>query len=63
MMWLTWRQFRTQAIATTAGLVLVAIVLAVTGVQLCTSFRRDRHHRLPPAHFAASRSRTLSCSG
>lgn len=38
MMWLTWRQFRTQAIATTAGLVLVAIVLAVTGVQLSHRF-------------------------
>jgi hypothetical protein len=38
MMWLTWRQFRAQAIATAAGLVLVAIVLVVTGVRLSDQF-------------------------
>lgn len=38
MMWLTWRQFRAQAIATAAGLVLVVIVLAVSGVQLADKF-------------------------
>jgi hypothetical protein len=34
MMWLTWRQFRAQAIVTTAALAAVAVVLAVTGVHL-----------------------------
>jgi ABC-type transport system involved in multi-copper enzyme maturation permease subunit len=38
MMWLTWRQFRAQAIVAAAGLVLVAIVLAVSGVQLADKF-------------------------
>jgi ABC-2 family transporter protein len=38
MMWLTWRQFRIQAIVTAAGLVLVAIALAVTGIQLADKF-------------------------
>ena len=38
MMWLTWRQFRAQAIATAAGLVLVVIVLAVSGVQFADKF-------------------------
>jgi hypothetical protein len=38
MMWLTWRQFRTQTIAAACGLVLVAIVLAVSGVQLADKF-------------------------
>jgi ABC-type transport system involved in multi-copper enzyme maturation permease subunit len=38
MMWLTWRQFRTQAIVTIAGLVLVAIVLVITGLQLAHRF-------------------------
>jgi hypothetical protein len=39
MMWLTWRQFRAQAIATAAALVLVVIVLAYSGVQVA-----DRLH-------------------
>jgi ABC-type transport system involved in multi-copper enzyme maturation permease subunit len=38
MMWLTWRQFRVQAIVAAAGLVLVAIVLAVSGVELADKF-------------------------
>ena len=38
MMWLTWRQFRAQAIVTAAALVLVVIVLAVSGVQLANTF-------------------------
>jgi hypothetical protein len=38
MMWLTWRQFRTQAIAAATGLVLMAIVLAVSGVRLSDQF-------------------------
>ena len=38
MMWLTWRQFRTQAIVTIAGLALVAIVLVITGLQLAHRF-------------------------
>jgi hypothetical protein len=38
MIWLTWRQFRAQAIATAAALVLVVIVLAVSGVQFADRF-------------------------
>lgn len=38
MMWLTWRQFRAQAIATAAALVLVAIVLVSSGVQFADRF-------------------------
>ncbi len=34
MMWLTWRQFRPQAIATAAVLAVLAIVLAVSGLSL-----------------------------
>jgi hypothetical protein len=38
MMWLSWRQFRTQTIVVACGLVLVAIILAVSGVQLADKF-------------------------
>jgi hypothetical protein len=34
MIWLTWRQFRAQAIAAAAALAVIAIALAVTGAQL-----------------------------
>lgn len=34
MMWLTWRQFRAQAIVTSTALVIAAVVLAITGLQL-----------------------------
>jgi hypothetical protein len=34
MMWLTWRQFRAQAIVAAAALAVVAIALAVTGPHL-----------------------------
>jgi hypothetical protein len=34
MIWLTWRQFRAQAIAAAAALAVIAIALAVTGTQL-----------------------------
>ena len=37
-MWLTWRQFRTQAIVAAAGLVVAAIVLLVTGLRLSDEF-------------------------
>jgi len=39
MMWLTWRQFRAQAIAAAAALAVVVVVLAVSGVQFA-----DRLH-------------------
>ncbi len=39
MMWLTWRQFRTQAIATAAGLASVVILLAVSGVKFADKFQ------------------------
>ncbi|HKR70371.1 MAG TPA: ABC transporter permease [Streptosporangiaceae bacterium] len=38
MMWLTWRQFRAQAVVTASGLVLVVVVLAVSGVQFADNF-------------------------
>jgi len=38
MMWLSWRQFRAQAIVAASGLAAVAIVLAVSGVQLADKF-------------------------
>ncbi|EOD57164.1 hypothetical protein [Amycolatopsis vancoresmycina] len=34
MTWLTWRQFRTPALSVLAGLIAIAVVLAVTGPQL-----------------------------
>jgi len=37
-MWLTWRQFRTQAIVAAAGLAAAAIVLLVSGVSLADKF-------------------------
>ena len=38
MMWLSWRQFRAQTIVAASGLIAVAIVLAVSGVQLADKF-------------------------
>jgi hypothetical protein len=38
MMWLTWRQFRAQAIVAAAGLALIAIVLAVSGIHLASAY-------------------------
>jgi hypothetical protein len=38
MMWLTWRQFRAQAIVTATALALAVIVLAVSGVQFANTF-------------------------
>jgi hypothetical protein len=38
MMWLTWRQFRAQAIAGAAALAVLAIVLAITGLRLAHLF-------------------------
>jgi hypothetical protein len=34
MIWMTWRQFRTQAIVAAAGLALFAVLLAITGLNL-----------------------------
>jgi hypothetical protein len=41
MMWLTWRQFRTQAAAVYAGVAAVAVVLAITGPRLVDLARLD----------------------
>ena len=41
MMWLTWRQFRAQAIAAAAGLAAVAVVLGVTGIRLISQYNAD----------------------
>ena len=41
MIWLTWRQFRAQAIVAGAALVAVAIALAVTGPRLASLFDRS----------------------
>ena len=38
MIWLTWRQFRAQAIVAGAALVAVAIALAATGPHLAALF-------------------------
>lgn len=38
MIWLTWRQFRAQAIVTAAALALAVTVLAVSGVQFANTF-------------------------
>src|SRR5271166_6796027 len=48
MMWLTWRQFRAQAIVAGAFLVVLAVVLLVTGMQLS--------HLSDTSGFAACRS-------
>jgi hypothetical protein len=34
MIWLTWRQFRAQAAVAAAGLIVIAVALAITGVHL-----------------------------
>jgi ABC-type transport system involved in multi-copper enzyme maturation permease subunit len=39
MIWLTWRQFRTQAVVVAAGLSAFAILLLVTGPHLVTMYR------------------------
>jgi hypothetical protein len=41
MMWLTWRQFRAQAIAAAAGLGIVAVTLAITGVGVISQYNAD----------------------
>ena len=38
MIWLTWRQFRSQAFVTTAVLVVIAVALAVTGPHLASLY-------------------------
>jgi MFS family permease len=38
MIWLTWRQFRTQAVAVFAALAALAVILAVTGPQLAQDY-------------------------
>jgi ABC-type transport system involved in multi-copper enzyme maturation permease subunit len=66
MMWLTWRQFRTQTIVAAAGLVLIAIVLAVSGVQLADKFHASTagcgaHHSC--GHLASNFIQSLRGSG
>jgi ABC-type transport system involved in multi-copper enzyme maturation permease subunit len=41
MIWLTWRQFRTQAVVVAAGLSAFAILLLVTGPHLVTMYRQS----------------------
>jgi hypothetical protein len=41
MIWLTWRQFRTQAVAVATGLSAFAILLLVTGPHLVTMYRQS----------------------
>jgi ABC-type transport system involved in multi-copper enzyme maturation permease subunit len=41
MIWLTWRQFRTQAVVVAAGLSAFAILLLVTGPHLVTLYRQS----------------------
>ena len=50
MIWLTWRQFRAQAITAAAALAAFAILLAVTEPQHGQPVRRQRDHRLPRRH-------------
>ncbi|GAB3850733.1 ABC transporter permease [Dactylosporangium cerinum] len=38
MIWLTWRQFRTQAVAVCGGLAALAVVLAITGPKLAHDY-------------------------
>ena len=57
MIWLTWRQFRTQAVVVAAGLSAFAILLLVTGPHLVTLYRDSA---LPPATAAAARRPTIS---
>jgi ABC-type transport system involved in multi-copper enzyme maturation permease subunit len=47
MIWLTWRQFRPQAITAAAGLIVMAIVLAVTGRGVGSAYTSSR---LPTCH-------------
>ena len=41
MIWLTWRQFRAQALATLAVLIAAAVVLLITGIQMRDSYHAD----------------------
>ena len=41
MIWLTWRQFRAQALATLAVLIAAAVVLLITGIQMRVSYHAD----------------------
>ena len=49
MIWLTWRQFRVQAVAVLGALAAAAVLLAVTGPQLADMFRRHGDRLLRPA--------------
>ena len=47
MIWLTWRQFRAQAITAAAALAAFAILLAATASHLSSMLRQQRAHHLP----------------
>ena len=47
MIWLTWRQFRAQAVTAVAALALFAILLAVTQPQLASLYAARRPPQLP----------------
>ena len=49
MIWLTWRQFRAQAIAAAAALAVLAIALAVTGPHLAHLYDASGIAGLPGA--------------
>ena len=76
MIWLTWRQFRVQALTAAAALAAFAILLAATGPHLASLYttskiigchgvrlRTRRQHVLQPAWPASTRSCTCSASG
>jgi hypothetical protein len=68
MMWLTWRQFRAQAIVAAAALAVVAIALAVTGPHLADLFASSglatcQAHGTCGADVAAFMDQVKSASG
>ncbi len=61
MFWLTWRQFRPQAIVAAVALAAMAVTLAVTGPHLAALYHDsglgDLHGRLRQARSPASSTR------
>ena len=47
MIWLTWRQFRAQAVTAAAALAAFAVLLAATGPHLASLYDSQRHQQLP----------------
>ena len=54
MTWLTWRQFRAQAVTAAAALAAFAVLLAVIGPHLGQLVCRQRDHRLPRRQLRAA---------